>query len=91
MVTPNIYNRCILFCVNRDMEEDFTLDVDLRAFGQLRVGEHLVLHHDDVKAVNTEEHPRNVYPTTVTGDRVEGERATLHLPALSWNVIRLIP
>ena len=80
-----------LFCVNRDMEEDFTLDVDLRAFGQLRVEEHLVLHHDDVKAVNTEEHPRNVYPTTVTGDRVEGERATLHLPALSWNVIRLIP
>ena len=80
-----------LFCVNRDMEEDFTLDVDLRAFGQLRVGEHLVLHHDDVKAVNTEEHPRNVYPTTVTGDRVEGERASLHLPALSWNVIRLIP
>ena len=80
-----------LFCVNRDMEEDFTLDVDLRAFDRLRVGEHLVLHHEDVKAVNTEEHPRNVYPTTVTGDRVDGERATLHLPALSWNVIRLIP
>lgn len=79
-----------LFCVNRDMEEDFALDVDLRAFGQLRVGEHLVLHHDDVKAVNTEEYPRNVYPTTVTGDRVEGERATLHLPALSWNVIRFV-
>ena len=79
-----------LFCVNRDMEEDFTLDVDLRAFGQLRVGEHLVLHHDDVKAVNTEAHPRNVYPTTVTGDRVDGERASLHLPALSWNVIRFV-
>mgnify|MGYP004542249477 FL=1 len=78
-----------VFCVNRDMEEDFQLELDLRSFGGLHVAEHIVLHHDDVKATNTEENPRNVFPTAGPGGTVEGGKAALHIPALSWNVIRL--
>ena len=78
-----------LFCVNRDVEEDFTLDVDLRSFGELSIKEHIVLHHDDVKAINTEENPRNVYPTQGPGGTANNGRASVTLPALSWNVIRL--
>ena len=77
-----------VFCVNRDMAEDFCLDVDLRAFGPLQLKEHILLHHDDVKAVNTEENPCNVAPTASPGGTVDGGRAQVRIPALSWNVIR---
>lgn len=77
-----------VFCVNRDMEEDFNLEIDLRSFGDLQLSEHIVLHHDDVKAVNTEENPGNVSPTQGPGGTMDGGRATIHIPALSWNVIR---
>jgi alpha-N-arabinofuranosidase len=77
-----------VFCVNRDMTEDFALDIDLHAFGNLRIAEHILLHHDDVKAVNTEEAPNNVAPTAGPGGVIDGEKATVKIPALSWNVIR---
>ncbi len=80
-----------IFAVNRGMDEDLALTADLRSFGNLRPVEHILLHHDDVNAVNTEENPNNVSPVTVSGDRLEGGVLTATLPALSWNVIRLAP
>jgi alpha-N-arabinofuranosidase len=77
-----------VFAVNRDSEEDTVLDIDLRAFGELRIAEHILLHHDDVNAVNTEEAPDNVVPTAGPGGVIDGEKAAVKLPALSWNVIR---
>ena len=78
-----------IFAVNRDMEESVLLECDLRAFGDMKILEHIVLHHDDVKAVNTEENPGEVAPRKVRGGRTDGGRMTVKLPALSWNVIRL--
>jgi len=80
-----------VFCVNRDTAEDCELSIDLRAFDKLRFAEHIVLHHDDVKAVNTEEHPDNVAPTAGAPASVAGGRASVVVPALSWNVIRFVP
>jgi len=80
-----------VFCVNRDMGEDFCLDIDLRAFGGMRLEEHILLHHDDTKAVNTEENPTNVAPKAGPGGSVEGGRAQIAVPALSWNVLRFVP
>ena len=80
-----------VFCVNRDTAEDCELSIDLRAFDKLRFAEHIVLHHDDVKAVNTEEHPDNVAPTAGAPASVDGGRASVVVPALSWNVIRFVP
>ena len=74
--------------LNRDMKEDFCLDLDLRSFGNLKLKEHILLHHDDVKAVNTEENPGNVAPTAGPGGKVDGGKAEIKLPALSWNVLR---
>ncbi|MBR0465067.1 MAG: alpha-N-arabinofuranosidase, partial [Clostridia bacterium] len=65
-----------LFAVNRDMNEDVCLSGDLRAFGDLKVAEHIVLHHDDVNAVNTEENPDNVKPTVMSGDVIDGGKLT---------------
>ena len=77
-----------VFCVNRDMNDDFCLDVDLRSFGDMRCCEHILLHHDDVKAVNTEDDPINVVPISGPAAKVEKGRAEVVVPALSWNVIR---
>ena len=80
-----------VFCVNRDLTEDCLLDLDLRSFGALEMEEHIVLHHDDVKAVNTEECPDRVIPVTVQNAKTDGGRAQVTLPALSWNVLRFRP
>ena len=80
-----------VFCVNRDTADDCELSIDLRAFDKLRFAEHIVLHHDDVKAVNTEEHPDNVAPAAGAPASVDGGRASVVVPALSWNVIRFVP
>ena len=53
--------------------------------------EHLVMHHDDIRAVNTEEHPENVVPVSVPVSRVDGGRAEIPLKSLSWNVLRFSP
>lgn len=78
-----------IFAVNRDMTDDILLDCDLRAFGNLRVKEHILLHHDDVKAVNTENNPNEVAPVQGNGAACENGEITVKLPRLSWNVIRL--
>ncbi|HIS85207.1 MAG TPA: alpha-N-arabinofuranosidase [Candidatus Faecivicinus avistercoris] len=80
-----------VFCVNRDLREDFALEVDLHGFGNLRIGEHILLHHDDVHAVNTEDAPNAVAPVAGPGGEIDGEKATVRIPALSWNVIRFVP
>ena len=58
-------------------------------FGDLRLREHILLHHDDVKAINTEENPDEVKPAKARSPKIDGGRMNVKLPALSWNVIRL--
>lgn len=79
-----------IFAVNRDMQDDIALSVDLRAFGKLRVDEHSVLHHDDVKAVNTEDAPDTVVPANGELGVMDGGKLSITLPSLSWNMIRLV-
>ena len=78
-----------IFAVNRSMDEDISLTCDLRAFGELKPIEHIVLHHDDVKAVNTETDPEQVKPVKGRNGKIDGGKMNVKLPALSWNVIRL--
>ena len=77
-----------IFCVNRDLKEDCLLDLDLRSFGDLRMTDHIVLHHDDVKAINTEEDPFNVAPETLPVSELDSGRGQIPIPPLSWNVLR---
>ena len=78
-----------LFAVNRDMKDTIELTCDLRAFGKLQPAEHILLHHDDVKAINTEETPDNVSPRMGQHGRMDAGHFAISIPALSWNVIRL--
>jgi len=76
-----------IFAVNRDLDNPVALECDLRSFGDLKPEFHSVLHHDDMKAINTELNPNEVKPVTKA---VEMEDGAILLPAASWNVIRLV-
>ena len=78
-----------IFAVNKDLENDFELSADLRQFADYKVVEHIMLTHDDLKAVNTEENPDNVAPVNYNGTKFDNGALTSLLPARSWNVIRL--
>ena len=77
-----------VFAVNRDLTDGCAVSLDLRSFGTLRMTEHIVLHHDDVHAVNTEDNPNEVVPSSCPSVQPDGGRVDVMLPALSWNVIR---
>lgn len=78
-----------IFAVNKNLTDDFELTADLRQFEGYTVKEHSVLTGKDLKATNTEEHPDTVAPVLSTDSGVEDGRLIAHLPARSWNVIRL--
>ena len=78
-----------IFAVNRNLEGGLEFTGDLRGFEDYGVVEHIVLTHDDLKAVNTADNPDNVVPTTGgSAEAVSGQLSAL-LPKQSWNVIRL--
>ncbi len=78
-----------VFAVNRHLTEELDLQVDLRSFGGVKVLEHLVLEHEDLKAVNTLEQPQQVQPHNQGNARTDGSRVEARLGKASWNVIRL--
>jgi alpha-L-arabinofuranosidase len=77
-----------VFALNRSAEP-MALSVELRGMQNLAVTESLELRHEDLKAVNTSQHPDAVSPTAhpdcTCGNG--GLRATLK--PLSWNVFAL--
>jgi alpha-N-arabinofuranosidase len=77
-----------IFALNRSTDSHLELSLDLRSFGPLVMKEHIVLHHDDIKAINTEARPDNVAPSIKEVRKSEGGKFVVTLPALSWNVLR---
>lgn len=77
-----------IFALNRSIKNPVELSLDLRSFGKVRQMEHIVLHHDDIKAVNTETAPDTVVPSSKKVNTAETEKSVIELPALSWNVLR---
>ena len=78
-----------VFAVNRKLGEDVCLELDARSFGKYTKMEQSVLHHDDLKAVNTELNPDNVAPVDLPTQPVDSEKIEIRLGKASWNVIRL--
>lgn len=79
----------VIFAVNKDLEEDMEMTLDLRQYAGYRVQEHIVMQHDDLKAVNTEENPDNVVPKRNGNAKVEDGVLHTVFGKTSWNVIRL--
>jgi alpha-N-arabinofuranosidase len=77
-----------VFAINRSLQDDLVLTCDLRAFQDLQFKEHILLHHDDPKAFNTESAPGTVLPVVRLGYESEHGYFKIHIPALSWNVLK---
>ena len=79
-----------IFAVNKALDEDMELTCDLRQFADYAVTEHIVLTHEDLKAVNTEENPDNVAPVHAGQSAlVDSGIMTAHLCSKSFHVIQL--
>ncbi|MCY9663535.1 alpha-N-arabinofuranosidase [Paenibacillus alginolyticus] len=89
----SVYNeersQITVFAVNRHLNDTLDLDVNLRSFGKVRLLEHLVLEHDNIKAANTKSHPEDVIPHNRGTARAEDGHVHARLSKTSWNVIRL--
>lgn len=78
-----------IFAVNRNLQEDIELTTDVRCFEGYRIKEHIVMEHEDLKAVNSLTQ-QNVYPVSADDrSRMDGGIAVSLLKKASWNVIRL--
>ena len=79
----------VIFMVNKSLDEDMELSCNLRQFAEYHLEEHVVMIHENMKAVNTESDPYQVAPTP--GTTVKFEDGKLHgvLGKHSWNMIRL--
>ena len=78
-----------IFAVNKNLEEDMAVRCDLRQFEGYQVKEHLVLTNDNLEAVNTENAPDTVIPSTSNMTKLDQGHMETVLGKHSWNVIRL--
>lgn len=77
------------FAVNKDLDENMELSCDLRQFADYKMKEHIVLHHPDVNAVNTEIQPDNVTPVIGKDVKIENGILKIVLCDKSFHVIKL--
>jgi alpha-L-arabinofuranosidase len=77
-----------LLAVNKNLEEGLLIECDLRQYQGYQVVEHLVLTHEDLKAINTEENPYNVVPFCGEA-KIQDNRLNAPFGRQSWNVVRM--
>ena len=73
-----------LFAVNRSLEEDMELSLDLGGFEGARLVSHTEIHHDDLKITNTKD-ASPVYPAE---REVRADARTVNLKKQSFNMLK---
>jgi alpha-N-arabinofuranosidase len=79
----------VIFAVNRNLEDGIELEADIHGYEGYAFEEHLILQHNDLKAVNSA-NGEIVRPEKQTGGKLDGTKLHVRLVPASWNVIRLI-
>ena len=79
-----------VFAVNRSLDDQMTLSLDLKGFEGCRFAEHIALENADLKAVNTVAIPNAVAPAAKSGSCTDngGGSFDISLSKASWNVMR---
>ncbi|GAA0309720.1 alpha-N-arabinofuranosidase [Gracilibacillus halotolerans] len=78
----------VVFATNRHLSETLEVDIDIRAFEGYEIAEHVVLEHENAKAVNTAT-DEQVKPHTNGESFVQDGKLTGIFPKFSWNMVRL--
>ncbi len=79
-----------IFAVNRNLERDHILEMDIRSFEDYKVIEHIEMVSDDLKARNSLLQ-ECVKPALSTNAKIEGGRGHTVLKRASWNTIIVKP
>jgi alpha-N-arabinofuranosidase len=77
-----------IFALNRDSENDRSVEFDLSGFGAVSLVEHTELASADMSAYNTYENPHAVEPKVNTATVCKDGAVHADLKKLSWNVFR---
>lgn len=77
-----------VFAVNRSLDEDMELSLDLGGFDTAVIKEHIELYHDNLKEINTKEQ-QNILPKSREINNVKSSKHNVVLKKHSWNMIRL--
>ena len=76
------------FAVNRNLEDDVEVKVDLRSFNAATPLEHICYANDDLKATNGTDESKNLIPKSLSDIQTEDNKASVILPKSSWNMLR---
>ena len=74
--------------MNRNIDEDLELSIDIRSLEGYQLAEHIVLEHSDMKIRNSAG-VELVAPKNVDRSRMDGGKVTSLIKKTTWNVIRL--
>lgn len=77
-----------LFVINRSVDNEIELEVDLRSDAELRVIDAIRLHAANPDLCNTADEPHRVVPIAISDATFDGRHLVTLLPPLSWNVYR---
>ena len=81
-------SRVTLFLLNRSLDQEMSLAVEGKGFGELSPSGGTVLRHDDLEAVNTRD-GETVAPSPFETVESSAEGLRLTLPPASWTVVQL--
>ena len=82
--------RVSLFLLNRSVDADMPLTVDVSSFGPLRLDVTARIGGNDLLATNTAADPFRVTPEEFSVDGVDSGELIVTLPSASWSLISLV-
>jgi alpha-N-arabinofuranosidase len=77
-----------VFVINRNWEQDTTLELDVSGFEGYDFIEQIQLYSDDINAANSYENPNVIAPSIRAVYKFEDGKITTVVKKLSWNVFR---
>lgn len=78
-----------IFCVNKNLKEQMTLECSLEGFDSYKISEHIYVKHNDMKATNSVKE-ENVKPEIIKlNSSISEGLFSVKLEPASWNVIRI--
>ena len=78
-----------VFIINRAVEDDIEISVDVRGFEGYKLVEHIEMFTDDLEKGNSYENPDVIRPVANPDTKLEDGIVKAVIRRLSWNVIRL--
>jgi alpha-N-arabinofuranosidase len=81
-------NELVIFAVNRSLDGEMELEANIFGYEGYALYEHIALHNNDLKAVNSAK-GETVCPERQSGGRHDGTKLITRLAPASWNVLVL--